>query len=1577
MTTTMNRAKQPSMKTATRLFLGLCFAGCATGFAGPACAISASLTAPANNAVFQAGATITLTATATPTSGRPIVKVEFFRGTTLIGTDTTSPYSFAWTNVAAASYSLTAKATDSTGATATSSARSIKVNAPPTVSLTAPANNAFFNPGSTVALAATAADSDGTISKVEFLRGTTLIGTDTTSPYSFNWTNAATGAYVLTARATDSNGAVTTSAAVNVTVDTAPTVSITAPANNAVFLPATNVTVTASAADTDGTVAKVDFLDGATLVGSVNTPGPFTTTLSNLAAGTHTLTARATDNLGRSTTSAAVAIRVDAAPTVSITAPANNAVFTPPANITFTATAADTDGTVTKVDFFDGATLVGSVNAPGPFTTTLSNLAVGTHTLTARATDNNSAVTTSAAVSVIVNTAPTVSITAPANNAVFTQGADITFTATAADTDGTVTKVDFFDGATLVGTKNAPPPFSVTFTISATGTHTLTARATDNNGAVTTSAAVSVLVDAAPTISITAPANNAVFTQGALVVVTITAADTDGTVTKVDFFYDGALFGTKTVAPYTFAFNPSVAGTHALTARATDNNGAVTTSAAVSVIVNVVPTVSITAPANNAFFTPSSNITVTATAADTDGSIDHVDFFRGTTLIGTAIAPPYSATWSNVPAGQYSLTAKATDNQGAVTTSAAVFVTVTPAPALNGRHDTANCTAISGWVWDAFQPNTPISVDIYSDGVLLTTVLAGNFRQDLLNIGIGNGNHGFSFTTPAAVINGAPHAITVKFSGTQTFIPNTGQTLNCIAPGVPTPPYGGWLEQTTCTVISGWAWNPQQPNSPINVDFYSDGVFLISVPANQFRQDLVNAGIGNGVHGFSFSTPNSAKNLATQTHSIAGRFPGTTLQLTQSPWSLSCSNALPLATLTSPAQNSQFTAPATITLAASATDADGTVAKVDFFDGAALVGTAAAAPYGITLTNVAAGAHTYTARATDNVDGVGTSAVVNVVVNAAPAVSITAPANNAVFATPANITVTATAADADGAVVKVDFFDGAIPVGTATVAPYSVTLINVAPGTHAFTARATDNKGGTVTSAVVNVIVNVPPTVSITAPAGHALFNAPANLAISATAADTDGTIARVDFYQGATLLGSAPGAPYGFIWAGVAAGSYSLSAVATDDRGTSTTSAVVAITVSGSAGVSLTAPEQGAVFAAGAAITLTASAIAQGSVAKVEFYQGATLIGTATTAPYSVSWSAAASGTYQLTAVATDNAEATTTSSVVTIRINATPTVALTSPTGGANFAAPTNITVAANAADSDGTIAKVEFYRGGTLITTLTTPPYSFTWTGVAQGSYALTAVATDDLGARVSSDAVTIAVSAGDAQVYYIQTDHLNTPRLIADASGTTVWRWDQGEPFGNDVPNNNPAGAGAFDFPLRFPGQYFDRETNLAYNWMRDYDPDIGRYMQSDPVGLEAGINTYGYVLSDPLRNFDPDGRDVQNSRTNRSSSPNEDVMRGLECMSKCLKATIWLSSGHRDLQSNRDAGGEPDSYHLEGLAADVRTPPSKSKLRKAAAECGFFVLPKDYKVHIHIDLRDGRFPKSDPDECVCARIRQGA
>jgi RHS repeat-associated protein len=101
-----------------------------------------------------------------------------------------------------------------------------------------------------------------------------------------------------------------------------------------------------------------------------------------------------------------------------------------------------------------------------------------------------------------------------------------------------------------------------------------------------------------------------------------------------------------------------------------------------------------------------------------------------------------------------------------------------------------------------------------------------------------------------------------------------------------------------------------------------------------------------------------------------------------------------------------------------------------------------------------------------------------------------------------------------------------------------------------------------------------------------------------------------------------------------------------------------------------------------------------------------------------------------------------------------------------------------------------------------------------------------------------------------------DHLNTPRLVADAAGTTVWRWDQAEPFGNNPADEDPdANSVAFDLPLRFPGQRYDKETNLHYNYFRNYDPGLGIYKQSDLVGLFGGLNTYAYVGGNPLSHID--------------------------------------------------------------------------------------------------------------------------
>jgi RHS repeat-associated protein len=115
-----------------------------------------------------------------------------------------------------------------------------------------------------------------------------------------------------------------------------------------------------------------------------------------------------------------------------------------------------------------------------------------------------------------------------------------------------------------------------------------------------------------------------------------------------------------------------------------------------------------------------------------------------------------------------------------------------------------------------------------------------------------------------------------------------------------------------------------------------------------------------------------------------------------------------------------------------------------------------------------------------------------------------------------------------------------------------------------------------------------------------------------------------------------------------------------------------------------------------------------------------------------------------------------------------------------------------------------------------------------------------------------------SGGGIDLFYVHSDHLNTPRKVTRPSDNAIrWRWDP-TPFGTGAPNQNPASLGTFVYHLRLPGQYFDTETALHYNYFRDYDPQIGRYLESDPIGLQGGINTYGYVGGRPTMATDPRG-----------------------------------------------------------------------------------------------------------------------
>ncbi|MEJ7683883.1 MAG: Ig-like domain-containing protein [Segetibacter sp.] len=192
------------------------------------------------------------------------------------------------------------------------------------------------------------------------------------------------------------------------------------------------------------------------------------------------------------------------APTVSITSPAAAATFDAPASVTISAVADDADGTISKVEFYNRDTLLGTV-AESPYTFTWNNVPAGSYTITAKATDNSSLVSTSAAVAISVisaNVSPSVRIISIGTSTTLGSPSSVTITAAADDVDGTVSKVEFYNynADTLLGTVTASP-YTFTWNNVPAGDYTITAKATDNKGAVTMSSKVTISV-VPPTVSL-------------------------------------------------------------------------------------------------------------------------------------------------------------------------------------------------------------------------------------------------------------------------------------------------------------------------------------------------------------------------------------------------------------------------------------------------------------------------------------------------------------------------------------------------------------------------------------------------------------------------------------------------------------------------------------------------------------------------------------------------------------------------------------------------------------------------------------------------------------------------------------------------------------------------------------------------------------------------------------------------------------------------------------------------------------------------------------------------------------------
>src|SRR5690242_5639787 len=671
-----------------------------------------------------------------------IVRVEFLDGITVIGTVAVpnampGGYAFVWSNPAAGVHMISARAVDSLGGWASSKAVPVYILAPdqpPSVTLGSPTSGQIFTHAGSVPLAASAT-SPGSIERVDFTVGATVIASVLSPPYTSNWLNQPPGHFAITAKAYDDLGLATASPAAHIEVLAAPrppAVALTAPAASTTIAAGMPLDLAATALAPDGTISRVDFYAGNSLLGSAST-APYAYTWTHPSVGALSLTAKAYDLQGRSGTSTAVAVAVvnSVPPSVTLNAPAGGSALAAPGTVTLSASATPASGTsISRVDFLANGSLIGSC-ASAPYGFTWRGVAIGTYSLTARATDNlgNAASSTPVNISVRNDSPPSVTLTAPGNGQAFSAGQPIGLSATASDSDGTVTRVEFLVDGAAVASMGAGP-YAFTWPGAGSGTHSIAARATDDLGVTTTSASATIIVVAniTPAISVTAPASGQAFAAGKPITVTASASDSDGTIAKVEFLVDGVVIGTVGAGPYTMNWSGAAIGTHVLSARATDNRGAPATSTPITVIITSggTPTVSLAIPRANQTFAAGATIHLAATAIDAGATIARVEFYAGSTLIGTATAPPYNVAWSNVPAGSYALTAKAIDNQTATAVSSGVQIQVIT-PTLTITSPAANASIASDFVLVAGTYKAPPNSGVTVNGVVASNDGQGNY----------------------------------------------------------------------------------------------------------------------------------------------------------------------------------------------------------------------------------------------------------------------------------------------------------------------------------------------------------------------------------------------------------------------------------------------------------------------------------------------------------------------------------------------------------------------------------------------------------------------------------------------------------------------------------------------------------------------------------------------------------------------------------------------------------------------------------------------------------------------------------
>lgn len=509
---------------------------------------------------------------------------------------------------------------------------------------------------------------------------------------------------------------------------------------------------------------------------------------------------------------------------------------------------------------------------------------------------------------------------------------------------------------------------------------------------------------------------------------------------------------------------------------------------------NRAPAITINSPAPGAVLYSPTVLTVTADASDPDGSIARVEFFLDGVLIGTDLSSPFVAS-SDVTPGGHVIVARAFDNLGASSSATTTVQVLAPFRSVaTVRFDPPSIPggsrAIFQWKEQGFTFDS-------GDMSHTDSGLAGRPQ--------GEGG----FLQPTLV----------------TIAREDGKPFSLISAEL--AEYSTFFQSPLDITVQGWR---------------GDG----AVFTHTFTTDGIIDGIGtlNDFELFDFP-PEFSFLVRAEMSSPFPRFSIENLRVASD-----FSNA-PQVQIVAPLNGEGF-APEGVAFETAVLLVTGSVTRVDFEVDGAFVGSAFEPPYGLPWPFLPVGSHTVVATVFDNLGIEAASDSVDFRVTARPFVTLVLPTNGTVATVGEPITLQATAVDEGGAIAFVAFLDGTNVLGVATNAPFWMTWSNFMSGPHALYAVAVDNLGVTGTSTVVQVIGNIPPSVSLKSPTNQLVLQPGDTIRFSAEATDPDGAVSFVDFYLATNFVGRAFSPPYQLDWTNTAVGSFCATAVAVDNHGAS-----------------------------------------------------------------------------------------------------------------------------------------------------------------------------------------------------------------------------------------------------------------------------------------------------------------------------------------------------------------------------------------------------------------------------------------